>query len=59
MLAVLTVMSNILETSLIRGKMGCDDDDEMTMMTLYLYLLLYLGYGTWLMLISNYLKATN
>ena len=57
MLAVLTVMSNILETSLIRGKMGCDDD-EMTMM-IYLSALLYLGYGTWLMLISNYLKATN
>ena len=54
---MLTVMSNILETSLIRGKLGCDDD-EMIMM-LYLYLLLYLGYGTWLMLISNYLKATN
>ena len=57
MLAVLTVMSNILEISLIRGKMGCDDD-EMIMM-LYLYSLLYLGYGTWLMQISNYLKATN
>ena len=43
-LAVLTVMSNILETSQIRDGLGCDDDysDYVHVITL----LLYFGYGS-------------
>ena len=42
MLAVLTVMSNILGTSLIRGKLGCDDDDATRcgFLSIYCYILI-------------------
>ena len=56
MLAVLTVMSD-LETSLIRGKMGCDDDDETLRGRAFVIYISWLY--NWLMLISNNLKDTN
>ena len=57
LLAVLTVMSNILETSQIRDGLGYDDDysDYVHVITL----LLYLGYGSVKLLILITLKATN